>query len=196
VIGRLVVIAGPSGVGKGTVVAGLRARFPELVFSVSATTRAPRMGEVDGISYHFVTDQQFDDLVATGGLLEWATYAGTRYGTPRQPVLDALADGKTMLLEIDLAGARQVRRSFPSAFQVFLAPPSWAELERRLRGRGAETEAQMATRLARAKDELAAESEFDAVIVNDEVGSAVDQLVELLGLAGRAPHDEDTKGNS
>ena len=195
-IGRLVVIAGPSGVGKGTVVAGLRARFPELVFSVSATTRAPRMGEVDGISYHFVTDQQFDDLVATGGLLEWATYAGTRYGTPRQPVLDALADGKTMLLEIDLAGARQVRRSFPSAFQVFLAPPSWAELERRLRGRGAETEAQMATRLARAKDELAAESEFDAVIVNDEVGSAVDQLVELLGLAGRAPHDEDTKGNS
>jgi len=174
----------------------LRARFPELVFSVSATTRAPRTGEVDGVNYHFVTDQQFDHLVATGGLLEWATYAGTRYGTPRQPALDALAEGKTMLLEIDLAGARQIRSSFPAAFQVFIAPPSWAELERRLRGRGAENEAQMATRLARAKDELAAESEFDAVIVNDEVGPAVDQLVELLGLGGRAPHDEDTKGNS
>ena len=188
----MVVIAGPSGVGKGTVVAGLRARFPEILFSVSATTRPPRAGETDGISYHFVTDEQFDALVAGDGLLEWAEYAATRYGTPRQPVLDAMAQGKTMLLEIDLAGARQIRSSFPEAFQVFIAPPSWDELERRLRGRGAETEAQMAARLARAKDELAAESEFDAVIVNDDVELAIDQLVELLGLSGRAP---DSKGN-
>jgi len=177
-------------------VAALRARFPEIVFSVSATTRPPRVGETDGASYHFVTDEQFDALVASDGLLEWANYAGTRYGTPRQPVLDALAQGKTMLLEIDLAGARQIRVSFPDAFQVFIAPPSWEELERRLRQRGAESEAQMATRLARGRDELAAESEFDAVIVNDEVGLAVDQLVELLGLRGRAPHANNTKGNS
>ena len=175
---------------------GLRARFPEILFSVSATTRPPRPGEVDGVNYHFVSDRQFDALVAADGLLEWANYAGTRYGTPRQPVLDALAVGKTMLLEIDLAGARQIRASFPEALQVFIAPPSLEELERRLRGRGAETEAQMATRLARAKDELAAESEFDIVIVNDEVGPAVDQLVELLGLRGRAPHANKTKGNS
>ena len=173
--------------------AGLRRRFPEVLFSVSVTTRAPRTGEVDGVSYRFVTDEQFDALVASDGLLEWAKYAGTRYGTPRQPVLDALAKGETMLLEIDLAGARQIRVSFPEALQVFIAPPSWDELERRLRGRGAETEAQMATRLARAKDEMAAEGEFDAVIVNDDVDKAVDELVELVGLGGRA---SDTKGNS
>ena len=164
----------------------MRARLPQVLFSVSATTRLPRAGEVDGVNYHFVTDAQFDELVSTGGLLEWATYAGTRYGTPRQPVLDALARGETMLLEIDLAGARQIRASFPSALQVFIAPPSWDELERRLRGRGAENETQMATRLAQAKNELAAEGEFDAVVVNDKVDEAVDQLVEFVGLPGRA----------
>ena len=174
-------------------VAGLRRRFPEVLFSVSVTTRAPRVGEVDGVSYRFVTGEQFDSLVACDGLLEWAEYAGTRYGTPRQPVLDALAEGRTMLLEIDLAGARQIRVSFPEAFQVFIAPPSWDELERRLRGRGADSEAQMATRLARARDELAAEGEFDAVVVNDDIDQAVDELVELLGLGGRA---SDKKGNS
>ena len=174
-------------------VAGLRSRFPDVRLSVSVTTRAPRVGEVDGISYFFVTDKQFDALVADRGLLEWAKYAGTRYGTPRQPVLDALAKGQTMLLEIDLVGARQIRASFPDALQVFIAPPSWQELERRLRDRGAESEAQMADRLARAKDELAAEGEFDAVIVNGTVDEAVDELVELIGLGGRAPN---TKGNS
>jgi len=157
-----------------------------VLLSVSATTRPPRVGEVDGVSYHFVTDDQFDTLVASDGLLEWAEYAGTRYGTPRQPVLDALAKGETMLLEIDLVGARQIRASFPDALQVFIAPPSWQELERRLRDRGAENETQMADRLARAKDELAAEGEFDAVIINDDVDEAVDKLVELLGLGGRA----------
>ncbi|MCL2653071.1 MAG: guanylate kinase [Propionibacteriaceae bacterium] len=166
--------------------AGLRRRYPAVLLSVSATTRPPRVGEVDGVSYHFVTDDQFDTLVASDGLLEWAEYAGTRYGTPRQPVLDALAKGETMLLEIDLVGARQIRASFPDALQVFIAPPSWQELERRLRDRGAENETQMADRLARAKDELAAEGEFDAVIINDDVDEAVDKLVELLGLGGRA----------
>ena len=148
---------------------------------MSATTRPPRAGEIDGVSYHFVSDEQFDDLVATGGLLEWALYAGTRYGTPKQPVLDAMAAGKTVVLEIDLNGARQVRQSFPSALQVFIAPPSWQELERRLRDRGAETKAQMEARLARAKDELAAEAEFDHVIVNDDLHRTVDELVNLIG---------------
>ena len=160
----------------------LRSRCQDLVYSVSATTRAPRPGEVDGVAYHFVTNEQFDELIATGGLLEWATYAGTRYGTPRQPVLEALAEGKTVLLEIDLAGARQVRHSYPEAVQVFIAPPSWDELARRLRGRGAETSAQIDTRLAAAKAEMAAENEFDHVIVNDDLTRAVDDLVNFLGL--------------
>lgn len=153
-----------------------------MAYSVSVTTRAPRVGETDGVSYHFVDGEQFDKLIATDGLLEWAFYAGTRYGTPRQPVLDALAAGRTMLLEIDLNGARQVRHTFPVALQVFIAPPSWQELERRLRDRGAETPDQMEARLARAKEELAAEAEFDHVIVNDDLTQAVDQLVDLIGL--------------
>ena len=163
-------------------IAELRRRFPQLVYSVSATTRHPRPGEIDGVAYHFVTDEQFDTLVASNGLLEWARYGGTRYGTPRQPALDALADGKTMLLEIELDGARQIRRSFPDAVQVFIAPPSWKELERRLRARGAESPEQMKVRLARAKIEMAAEGEFDRVVVNDDLGRAVDDLVEYLGL--------------
>ena len=181
--GRLVVVAGPSGVGKGSVLTALRTRYPDLVYSVSATTRQPRTGEQDGVDYHFITDGQFDNLIATNGLLEWAQYAGTRYGTPRQPVLDALALGKTVLLEIELAGARQVRQSYPQALQVFIAPPSWDELERRLRDRGAETQAQMDIRLATAKSELAAEGEFDAVVINDDLTRAVDDLVILLSLA-------------
>jgi len=177
-----VVIAGPSGVGKGTVVAQLRHRYPQLLFSVSATTRRPRPGEINGVDYHFVTDAQFDELVARDGLLEWASYAGTRYGTPRQPALDAVAGGHTMLLEIELNGARQVRRSFPEAVQVFIAPPSLEELARRLRDRGTDTPAQIERRLARAKIEMAAENEFDKVIVNDDLQQAVDQLVDFLGL--------------
>lgn len=176
------VIAGPSGVGKGTIVAELRRRFPALLFSVSVTTRPARAGEVDGVNYRFVTDAEFDELVATDGLLEFATYAGTRYGTPRQPVMDAVAEGRTMLLEIELQGARQVRRTFPEAIQVFIAPPSWDELRRRLRDRGAETPAQMRARLDRARTEMAAEGEFDTVIVNDDLTAAVDDLVDFLGL--------------
>lgn len=175
-------VAGPSGVGKGSLLQELRRRFPDVVYSVSATTRAPRPGEVDGVHYYFVSDEQFDHLIARNELLEWAQYAGTKYGTPRRPVLDALSLGKTVILEIELEGARQVRRSCPSARQVFIAPPSLAELERRLRGRGADSEAQMAARLERAQAELAASDEFDRVVVNDDLNQAVDDLVSFIGL--------------
>ena len=177
------VVSGPTAVGKGTVVAALRAAHPEIAVSVSATTRAPRPGEIDGHHYYFVTDEQFDELIASDGLLEWATVHGThRYGTPRKPVEEAVAAGRPVILEIDLQGARQVRQSLPTATQVFLAPPSWEELVSRLRGRGTETPEQMARRLETAREELAAQDEFDAVVVNDTVEHSVQQLVALLGL--------------
>jgi len=164
-------------------VAELRRRYPALVLSVSATTRRPRPGEVDGVAYHFVSPRRFKALAASGGLLEWAQYTGTYYGTPREPVEQALEQGKTVLLEIDLAGARQVRESYPDAIAVFIAPPSWEELERRLRARASESTEQVAARLAQARQEVAAEGEFDRVIVNDSLTAAVDDLVDYLGLA-------------
>ena len=151
--------------------------------SVSATTRRPREGEIDGIAYHFITKRRFKQMVVDGGLLEWAQYTGTFYGTPREPVEQALSVGKSILLEIDLAGARQVRASFPEAVLVFIAPPSWDELERRLRARGSDTESQIEARLAQARLEVAAEGEFDRVVVNDYLTLAVDDLVDFLGLA-------------
>lgn len=181
--GRVFVISGPTAVGKGTVVARLHELHPEIFVSVSATTRAPRPGEVDGLSYHFVDDKRFDQLLATHGLLEWATVHGAaRYGTPREPVETAVAQGRRVILEIDLQGARQVRESCPGAAQIFLAPPSWDELIRRLRGRGTETPAQQARRLRTAHEELAAEPEFDHIVVNDEVETTVKKLVGLMGL--------------
>ncbi len=181
--GTVTVLAGPSGVGKGTVVARLVAEHPELWVSVSVTTRPPRPGEVDGVSYTFLSDAEFDRLVADDGLLEWALVHRTaRYGTPRRPVTEAAAAGRTCLLELDLAGARQVRTALPEARSIFLKPPSWEVLERRLRGRGTESEAAVERRLATARDELAAESEFDHVVVNGELGATVAQLVVLLGL--------------
>lgn len=177
------VISGPTAVGKGTVVARLRAVRPQIHVSVSVTTRLPRPGEVAGVHYLFVDDPTFDELQASDGLLEWAVVHGRyRYGTPRQPVLDALAAGRPTILEIDLQGARQVRRSLPEATQIFLLPPSWAELEDRLRGRGTEDEAQMARRLATARVEMAAADEFDHVLTNVEVEQTVQELVSLLGL--------------
>jgi guanylate kinase len=180
---RLTVVSGPTAVGKGTVVTRLRAEHPELFVSVSATTRPARPGEIDGVHYHFVTDAEFDELIATDALLEWATVHGShRYGTPRAPVEAALAAGRDAILEIDLQGARQVRERMPEARLVFLAPPSWDELVRRLSGRGTESETQRARRLLSAEAELSAQAEFDEVIVNVEVGQAVADLVRLLGL--------------
>lgn len=178
---RLVVLAGPTAVGKGTVAATVREAHPEVWISVSATTRAPRPGEVDGVHYHFVSDEEFDRMVAEGDLLEWAVVHGhARYGTPRTPVLTALGEGRPAMLEIDLQGARQVRENMPEALFVFLAPPSFEELERRLVGRGTETEEERERRLATARVELAAEPEFDVTIVNHEVPVAAEELVKLL----------------
>jgi guanylate kinase len=177
---RLVVLAGPTAVGKGSVAADVRAHHPEVWISVSATTRPPRPGEEDGVHYRFVTEEEFDDLVARDAMLEWAVVHGRhRYGTPRQPVEEALAAGRAALLEIDLQGARQVRRTMPDALFVFLAPPSWEELVRRLVGRGTESEDERARRLETAVQELAAEEEFDVSIVNHEVHDAAEQLVAL-----------------
>lgn len=179
---RLFVLAGPTAVGKGTVAAHVREHHPDVWLSVSATTRAPRPGEVDGVHYHFVDDADFDQLARGGELLEWAVVHGrARYGTPRAPVLRALAQGRPALLEIDLQGARQVRQTMPEAFFVFLAPPSWEELVRRLVGRGTETEAEREARLATARTELAAQGEFDVTIVNDDVRRAGEELVSLMG---------------
>ena len=181
---RLTVLTGPSGVGKGTLVNRLRERHPSLWLSVSATTRAPREGERDGEHYFFHTRDRFDALVAEGGLLEWAEFAGNCYGTPRQPVEDQLVGGLPVLLEIELEGARQVRRSFPQAFHIFLAPPSFEELEQRIRGRGTDSEEAIQKRLARARQELEAQGEFDAVVVNDDLDLALAELERLMGLEG------------
>lgn len=177
---RLTVLSGPSGVGKGSVVAAVRRRHPQVWVSVSATTRAPRPDEVDGEHYFFVGDDRFCALVAAGELLEYATYGGQRYGTPRGPVIGRLAEGRPALLEIDLQGARQVRASMPDAQLVFLAPPTWQELVRRLTGRATEPPRVVAERLAVARRELAADGEFDKQLVNHDVDAAADQLVNWM----------------
>jgi len=180
---RLTVVSGPTAVGKGTVVGRLREEHPEVFVSVSATTRPARPGEIDGVHYLFVTDEEFDRLIEANALLEWAVVHGVhRYGTRREPVKQALADGREAILEIDLQGARQVRQACPDARFVFLAPPSMAELVRRLVGRGTESEEQRERRLETAQAEMAAQAEFDHVIVNREIGQAADELVALLGL--------------
>ncbi|MFF7313074.1 guanylate kinase [Streptomyces sp. NPDC008137] len=177
---RLTVLSGPSGVGKSTVVAHMRKEHPEVWLSVSATTRKPRPGEKHGVHYFFVTDDEMDKLIANGELLEWAEFAGNRYGTPRAAVQERLEKGEPVLLEIDLQGARLVRESMPEAQLVFLAPPSWEELVRRLTGRGTEPPEVIERRLDAAKIELAAEPEFDTTLVNTSVEDVARELLALM----------------
>jgi guanylate kinase len=178
---RLTVLSGPSGVGKSTVVAELRRHSPEIWISVSVTTRRPRPGEENGREYYFVDDREFDRMVCSGELLEWAEFAGNKYGTPREPVQRRLEQGLPTLLEIDLTGARQVRESMKDdALLVFLKPPSWAELVRRLTGRGTEPPEVVERRLAAAREELAAAGEFDVSLVNTSVEEVCRQMVMLI----------------
>jgi guanylate kinase len=177
---RLTVLSGPSGVGKSTVVAHMRKAHPEVWLSVSATTRKPRPGEKHGVHYFFVSDEEMDKLIANGELLEWAEFAGNRYGTPRAAVLERLERGEPVLLEIDLQGARQVRETMPDAQLVFLAPPSWEELVRRLTGRGTEPPEVIERRLEAARIELAAEPEFDVTLVNTSVEDVARELLALM----------------
>ncbi|KAB1657845.1 guanylate kinase [Pseudoclavibacter chungangensis] len=179
----LTVLAGPTAVGKGTVAGYVRDHYPEVALAVSVTTRAPRPGEIEGVHYHFVSDTEFDRLVDDDELLEYATVHNSyRYGTPRSSVRAALERGRPVLLEIDLQGARQVRERMPEARLVFLAPPSWDELVRRLVGRGTESAEEQARRLRTAEVELAAQDEFDELVVNDTVPEAAGRLVHLMGL--------------
>lgn len=176
------VLAGPSGVGKGTVVRELIKQKPEVFLSVSATTRKPRPEEVHDDHYLFLTEIEFQAEISNGNLLEHAQFAGSWYGTPRKPVEDKINSGKTVILEIDLQGARQVKKSMPDAFLVFLKPPSIEELKRRLIDRGTENSIELDTRLKVAIGELEAENEFDAVVINEDIQSAVSQLITLLHL--------------
>ena len=181
VANHLLVLAGPTAVGKGTVARYIVDHNPDVQLSVSATTRSARPGEIDGVHYFFLTDAEFDALIADGQMLEYAVVHGThRYGTPKAPVEEALVQGKNVLLEIDIQGARQVKQALPEAITVFLAPPSWDELVRRLEGRGTENAEQQARRLETAREELAAQGEFDHVLINDEVAKCAAEVVELL----------------
>ena len=178
--GRLVVLTGPSGVGKGTLLKRLRQRHPHLYLSTSATTRAPRPGEVNGEHYYFVSRAEFEQMIERGDLLEWAEFAGNYYGTPRQPVEVQIERGNQVILEIELKGARQVAQSFPAALKIFIAPPSAAELERRIRDRGQDDDAAIARRLDRARVELEAAHEFDIQIINDDLDAAIATLEQAL----------------
>jgi guanylate kinase len=178
---QLIVLAGPTAVGKGTVVKYILEHYPNVHLSVSATTRAPRPGEVEGESYYFLTHEQFDEMIAAGDMLEFAVVHGqNKYGTPKQPVVAALAAGRQVILEIDIQGARQVKKAWPEAKLVFIAPPSWEELVSRLKGRGTETAEEQARRLETAKLELSAQDEFDYVVINDEVARCASEVVDLM----------------
>ncbi|MEY4263348.1 MAG: hypothetical protein RLY88_1056 [Actinomycetota bacterium] len=178
---KLTVIAGPTAVGKGTVVNYILEHFPQVKLSISATTREPRPNEVDGKDYFFLSMAEFDDLIARGEMLEYAVVHGqNKYGTPRKPVEEALAAGQLVILEIDIQGARLVKKALPDARLIFIAPPSWDELVHRLQSRGTESPAEQARRLETAKAELAAQQEFDHVVINDEVARCAAEVVELM----------------
>jgi guanylate kinase len=179
--GTLIVLAGPSGVGKGSVVQRLRSRDPGgLALSVSVTTREPRPGEIDGVDYLFVSDEAFDELIGRGELLEWAEIVGHRSGTPGAFVQETLASGRDVILEIDVKGAAQIRAKLPDAVEIFLVPPSFEELERRLRGRGTENEERIARRLATARWELQQEGWFDRRVVNDDLDRAAEEVAAII----------------
>ncbi len=178
---QLTVIAGPTAVGKGTVVQHILQHYPDVHLSVSATTRAPRPGEVDGVDYYFLKPEQFDKLIADGQMLEYAVVHGSnKYGTPKQPVVDALDRGYLVLLEIDIQGARQVKAAMPESKLIFIAPPSWDELVRRLQGRATENPSEQARRLESARVELDAQTEFDHIVINDQVARCAQEVVDLM----------------
>ncbi|WP_232318051.1 guanylate kinase [Neomicrococcus aestuarii] len=190
----ITVLAGPTAVGKGTISTYIRDNYPEVWLSVSATTRQARPGEVDGTHYFFVSSDEFARMAENGEMLEWAVVHGRNsYGTIRKTVEDAAASGKRVLLEIDLQGARQVKESMPEAQFVFLAPPNWDELVRRLIGRGTESPEEQQRRLDTARIELAAEPEFDVTIINDDVKRAADELVTLMGLTPKTDHEDHSQ---
>ncbi|MDJ0515373.1 MAG: guanylate kinase [Trichodesmium sp. MO_231.B1] len=178
--GKLIVLTGPSGVGKGTLLSSLLERHPELVLSISVTTRSPRQGEVEGKSYFFVDRDKFQQMIETEELLEWAEYAGNFYGTPSLRVIENIKQGKSVILEIELQGARQIQKTFPDALRIFILPPSTAELERRLRKRGQDSQEAIAKRLKRATEELEAIGEFDIQLVNDNLEDALQNLEKIL----------------
>ena len=179
-LGKLIVLTGPSGVGKGTLMNEILNRYPELHYSVSATTRSPRPGEINGKNYNFISRSQFEQLVTQGEFLEWAEFAGNCYGTPREAVFNQIQAGKLVLLEIELAGARQIRNTFPSALSIFILPPSFAELEKRIRGRGQDSEEAISRRLQRAEEEIAAANEFDLKIINDDFEKALNEIEKAI----------------
>jgi guanylate kinase len=192
--GLLVVIAGPSGVGKGTVHTRVRDALPDSILSISATTRLPRAGEVDDVDYRFVDREEFDQLVGNNELYEWAEYAGHSYGTPRRPAKEAVTRGQVVVLDIELQGALQIKEQDPDALLIFLVPPSFEELERRLRGRGTEDDAAVARRLERAREELAEGDRFDVRIVNDDLDRCVEEVLAVIEDARLQPphHPWDT----
>jgi guanylate kinase len=180
VAGKLIVITGPSGVGKGTIVRSLLKRHPELYLSISATTRKPRPGEIDGKDYYFVSKSQFETMIAQGELLEWAKYADNYYGTPKLRVEEQIKLGKLVLLEIELIGARAIAKIFPDALRIMILPPSLAELERRIRQRGKDSESAIIRRLTRAKEEIAAKQEFDTCIINDDLNATIREIEKII----------------
>ena len=181
-LGNLTVITGPSGVGKGTIVRKILDSHSDVWLSISATTRKPRSGEFEGVHYFFLDKKNFQEIIDSEGFLEWASFSNNFYGTPKKLVKEKIEKGTNVLLEIELEGARQIRKSFPEALQIFLAPPNLSELEKRIRGRGTETEDSIRDRLAIANKELIAKKEFDAVIINEDIEKAFKEIEDLMGL--------------